>query len=140
MSWILDDVGHFSCSVRIFRTPSLGVESLVVLPTNPQRLWTYAFRLKDRVENNHHNHNHNNTNTARSGVEVKPRTSVVPKGVGEGEGSPRVGSRRVGPKGSDPPLPGFRVWVWEGLGSRSECKSLGLGFGLFGFRKFNQNT
>ena len=28
----------------------------------------------------------------------------------------------------------------EGLGSRSECKSLGLGFGLFGCRKFGPNT
>ena len=44
MSWILcDDVGHFSYSVRIFLTPPLGVESPVVLPINPQRLWTYAF-------------------------------------------------------------------------------------------------
>ena len=57
-SWILcDDVGHFSCSVRIFRTLPLGVECPVLLPINPQGLWTYAFRLKDRVKNNHNNNN-----------------------------------------------------------------------------------
>ena len=55
-SWILcDDVGHFSCSVRIFRTPPSGVESPVFLPVNSQGLWTYAFRLKDRVNNNNNN-------------------------------------------------------------------------------------
>ena len=44
-------MGHFSRSVRIFRTPPLGVESLVVLPINPQRLLTKAFCLKARVNN-----------------------------------------------------------------------------------------
>ena len=66
------------------------------------------------VDNNHNDHNHNNTNTARN-VEAKPRISVVLKGV-RGEGPLRVGSRRVGPKGSGP-LPGFRVWVCRVWGS-----------------------
>ena len=76
---------------------------------------------------------------ARSGVEVKPRMSVAQKGGEGAKGARRVGSRRVGPLGSGL-SPGLRVWLWEGLGSRPECKSLGLGFGLFGFRKFDQNT
>ena len=41
---------------------------------------------------------------------------------------------------SGPLSSGSGVWVWEGLRFRSECKSLGLGFGLFGFRKFGPNT
>ena len=51
-------------SVRIFRTPPLGVESPVLVPINPQGLWTYAFRLKDRVKNNHNN------NEAQTGMRV----------------------------------------------------------------------
>ena len=35
-----DDVEHFSRSVRIFRTPPLGVESPVVMPITPLRLLT----------------------------------------------------------------------------------------------------
>ena len=50
-----DDGQHFSCSVRIFRTPPLGVESLVVLPINPQRLLIKTLCLKARVKNNNNN-------------------------------------------------------------------------------------
>ena len=60
---LCDDVGHFSCSVRIFRTPPSGVESPVFLPINSQGLWTYAFRLKDRVNNNNNNNNNNKVQT-----------------------------------------------------------------------------
>ena len=88
-----------------------------------------------RTNNNHNNHNHNNTNTARSGVDVKPRISVAPKGVGGERRGPKGG-----PLGVWSPLFRFGVWVWEGLGCRSECKSLGLVVGLFGFRKFDKNT
>ena len=53
MCWILrDDVEHFSRSVRMFRTPPLAVESLVVMPINPQRLLTETLCLKARVKNN----------------------------------------------------------------------------------------
>ena len=75
-------------------------------------------------------------------LEVKHRRSVAPKGVGgggRGEGGRRVGSRGVGPKGSGPLSPGFRVWVWEGLGSRSECLWV-WSLGFLVFRKFDQNT
>ena len=49
--WILrDDVGHFSRSARIFRTPPLGVESPVVMPINPQRLLTKTLCPKARVK------------------------------------------------------------------------------------------
>ena len=45
-----------------FSDSPVTVESPVLLPINPQGLWTHAFRLKDRVKNNHNNHNnHNNT-------------------------------------------------------------------------------
>ena len=72
------------------------------------------------------------TNQHRQKVreEAKPRKSVAPK---ERRGEGRVGSRRVGP-----PLPGFRVWV-----CRVWYSGLNVGFwvfGLFGFRKFGQNT
>ena len=47
MCWILrDDVGHFPRSVRIFRTSQLGVESLVVMPINSQRLLTKTLCLE----------------------------------------------------------------------------------------------
>ena len=92
-----------------------------------------------RIRTNNNHNNHNNHNTARSGVEVKPRISVAPKGVEEGgrggEGGPKVGVPKGGPQRAWLPLTGFRVWVWEGLGSRSECKSLGFGFGLCGVQK-----
>ena len=45
-----DDGQHFSRSARIFRTPPLGVESLVVLPINPQRLLTKTLCLEARVK------------------------------------------------------------------------------------------
>ena len=68
---------------------------------------------------------HNNTNTARSGVEVKPRMSVTPKGVGGTKGA-----RRVGPLGSGPLSPGLgfgygRVW---GPGLNGSLWVWGLGF------------
>ena len=82
--------------------------------------------------NNHNNHNNtnntNNINTARSRVEAKPKMKMARKGWGGGEGGPKGGVPKVAPKGLAP-LFGFRVWVW-----RSECKSLGLGFGLFGLK------
>ena len=51
----INDVGHFSSSVRIFRTPSLEVESLVVMPINAQRLLIKTLCLKVRVKNNNNN-------------------------------------------------------------------------------------
>ena len=76
--------------------------------------------------NNHNNHNHNNTNTARSGVEANPE-----------EVWPRKGWGGRGPEGWAPKglTPSPRV---QGLGSRSEYKSLGLGF--FWVQKCGQNT
>ena len=47
-----DDEGHFSRSVRIFRTPPLGVESLVVMPIHLDDFWPYTSHLRARVQNN----------------------------------------------------------------------------------------
>ena len=48
-SWFLcDDVGQFSRSVCIFRTPPLGAESLVVMPINLDDLWPYTSHLRAR--------------------------------------------------------------------------------------------
>ena len=70
--------------------------------------WSGAGLSRDiRTNNNHNNHNHNNTNNARSGVEVKPRTSVAPKGGGD-EGAPKGGVPNCGPQRVGPTLAG--VW------------------------------
>ena len=47
--------GIFRAQCAFFGLPPSGVESPVLLPINPQGLWTYAFRLKDRVKNNNNN-------------------------------------------------------------------------------------
>ena len=52
---LLDDEEYFSRSVRIFRTPPSGVESLVVLPINLDDLWPYTSNLRARVQNNNNN-------------------------------------------------------------------------------------
>ena len=48
----------FRCSVRHFSASSSELRPFVSgLPINSQGLWTYAFRLKDRVNNNNNNNN-----------------------------------------------------------------------------------
>ena len=93
--------------LRIFRTTPFGVESLVVMPINPQRLLTKTLCLKARVNNNNNNNTTNFSRSARGAADLDDFSAEVEEGwlpvLDVFHLPPLTGDGRLGMEGTSSP-------------------------------------
>ena len=110
----------FSSSVRIFRTPPLVVESLVVMQINSQRLLIETFCLKARVNNNNNNNNTIWGGSVLTGEEPPPHSGELKHALSQAGGPTQSQLSRPMSSGHQPHLHGaptteetVKLWYWR---------------------------